>query len=263
MPPANIKLIISIKQKIEKEITGFEAIPLTPIENESKRKLIAKYLAKNLKELDKTHIDFICGEKPENKRREEASANPLYLKILVSELRQFGAFEQLGEQIERFGETPVEAFGFVLEKLENEQAYDVIEPSKAVPFLFGLLSCARRGLSEDETAHCFERKFGRDKPVLDTVRFLLRRVRPFMARRNGRADFLYDEFRKAATEKYGKDDNWHLLLSEALYVSRPGECAWHSRMSGNQERLKALYADLFSDCLLRLRHGGGLSAKVR
>ena len=262
IPPAlpdNVKFIISLKLPAEKPLeidkTRFETIPLIPIDNDSKRALISKYLAKNLKELDKTHIDFICGEYPVNEKREKTSANPLYLKILVSELRQFGAFEQLGEHIERFGETPVEAFSNVLDKLESEQAFDVLDPSRSVPFLFGLLSCARRGLSEDEMARCFFYQFGIDSPVYDTIRFLLRRVRPFMARRNGRADFLYDEFRKAALAKYGKIDNWHLLLSDALYVSRPGECAWHTRMSGHQEKLKQLYVDIDFLCRYYLSDG--------
>ena len=245
--PDNVKLIISVKQaddiSVSIDDSTFENAEILPVDDARKECLISEYLKKNLKSLDPVHIGWICGVAPHDEAQRNASGNPLYLKILLSELRVFGAFRQLGEQITKFGHTPFEAFNHVLETLENERVYNIIDPKKSVPFLFGLLSCARKGLSEDEIAYCFKQEFGEDKPVRATIRFFLRRVRPFIARRSGRMDFLYNEFRNAAL-KYANMRNWHLMLSYSLYATRPGECAWHTRMSDSKERSISIYSDL-------------------
>ena len=247
--PANLKLIISMKwqSNVPLQVNGVthdDLVTLKPIDEDQKRELVSAYLAKNLKQLDKKHIDVICGTTEKDgqyivtdKVQSEASANPLYLKILVSELRQFGSFELLGEQIKKYGKNPIEAFDHVLENLENERAYDVIASAVSVPLLFGLLSCARRGLSEHELVFCFQRAFGKNAPLYETVRYFLRRVRPFMARRGGRVDFLYDSFREAVSRRYADlCKKHHKVLADCFREI----CDPHQNNSFDSDNMRAL-----------------------
>lgn len=99
--------------------------------------------------------------------------------------------------------------------------------------------------------------------IRSTVRFYIRQCRPFMARRQGRIDYLYESFMLAAKKRYttgspqnplsGVEENhrmalestvWHQLLCDTLYATRPAECAWHARMSEDAGRLHSLYTDL-------------------
>ena len=241
--PEGLKLIISLKeddeymlfiQKHELKEDNIYSVP--PFEN--KIDFIHHFLERYLKALDDEKIKTICNL--------PYSDNPLFLKILLHELRMFGAFKQLQEEIERYGDKTETAFKAILERLETDSAYDVIEPEESVPFLFGLLAYSRKGLSINELSKCFSIKFPKtsEEKIHNTINFYLRQVRPFMARRERRSDFLYESFMIAAKERYNTKENWHSLLSESLFFTRPGECAWHTRMSGKSERLRSIYTDL-------------------
>jgi hypothetical protein len=272
--PEGVKLIVSIKQddgskaQIEQWKKKLYTVSLETIRNdgkglERKRMLITGYLKRNLKALDDSHILTICGNK--------ASGNPLFLKVLLSELRVFGAFKQLDDEISKYGHTPQEAFRQVLERLENDTAYDIATPKEYVPLLFGLLAHARKGLSEKELIRCFEKVFPPGSTEFTgAIRYFIRQVRPFFTRHNGRFDFLYDAFKEAAKEKYGSitvsnmlinSAGWHDRLARSLYHSRPGECAYHAREANNREYLASIYTDL--DFLNRYyRSEGAYSLKI-
>src|SRR5206468_1314177 len=81
------------------------------------------------------------------------ATNPVFLKVVLSELRVFGSHANLPEQVRRaFGEAPISAFEGVLHRLEEDPAYSPLDPGRAVPLLFGFLAHARRGLAADELA---------------------------------------------------------------------------------------------------------------
>jgi hypothetical protein len=210
--PDGIKMIISLKedeksmpilQNIELSADNHFPIPLF----KEKKKLIENFLERYFKALDEEDKDTICNLPYSN--------NPLFLKILLHNLRMFGAFKQLKPEIKKYGDTPEKAFKAVLIRLEDDPAYDIINPKESVPYLFGLLSFARKGLSELELLICFKNKYPNEieTKILGTIRFYLRQVRPFMARREGRADFLYESFMLAAQAKYKKDA---ITLQQAL-----------------------------------------------
>lgn len=209
--PPNIKLIVSFKrgeqaaeelynrfknsgQVILSEVKPFEDI-------EDRQKLVRAYLSQYLKDLDKQHIETLINS--------PGASNPLYLKVVLSELRIFGAFSNLDKKIrDDFGETPVSAFQGVLNRLENDPAYSMIDPMQAVSLLFGLMVHARHGLSADELTNLFiqvlrlEDSKEQREIAADTVHLFLRQVRPFMARREGRYDFFYESFKNAAEIQY-------------------------------------------------------------
>jgi hypothetical protein len=155
--------------------------------------------------------------------------NPLYIKVVLSELRVFGAYSLLEEKIRNdFGDEPVTAFNGLLERLESDPSYSPIDPSVAVPVIFGLLAVSRHGLSENELVDIMMREHiggTLDREAIsDSVNLYLRQVRPFLARREQRYDYFYESFRNAAQKRYvsekGEDGhhkrvlkNWHVMLA--------------------------------------------------
>ena len=139
----------------------------------------------------------------------KGAGNPLFLKVVLSELRVFGSFQHLPKKIhDDFGDSPVTAFDGVLGRLEKDPAYSSIIPEQAVPLLFGLLSHAHYGLSVDELSRLFIQSLTLAdnavgyKSASETVNLFIRQVRPFLALRDGRYDFFYESFRMAATDRY-------------------------------------------------------------
>ena len=205
--PDNLKLIMSVKEDRNDEIfnsklqniknrniiSGFE---IRDLDDDDKKDLINEYLKDYLKSLDDDQIEVICGFK--------SSINPLFLKVLLSELRVFGSFDQLKEKIQSFGESPKSAFKNVLQRLEQDE--NVVKTDKIVHLIFSLLANARFGLSEDELKAIIQSETGLDEKIVqDAIRINLRQVRPFMARKEGRHDFFYESFKIASQERYMDD----------------------------------------------------------
>ncbi len=230
--PANIKLIVSFKtgepegDRLRGELMHeghCSMVTVRPMEDlADRRALVRTHLAQHLKELDVSHLDALVSA--------EGSSNPLFLKVVLSELRIFGAFDQLGSKIRRdFGAKPRTAFHAILSRLESDQIQTVPPLAVAAPSVFGLLACARRGLSTDELVDLVSAllRISPDQraAVESTTLLLLRQVRPFLGRREGRSDFFFESFRIAARERYvaGEDDtatpyrrparDWHRALA--------------------------------------------------
>lgn len=231
--PDGIKLIVSFKRgnkDAEKLYTRFakdkrvQMAGVKPFEDRTdRRKLIEAYFSQYLKDLDQRHIDLLIDS--------EAACNPLYLKVVLSELRVFGAFANLDEKIRQdFGSNPVSAFDAVLARLERDPAYTAIPPNKAVPLIFGLLAHTRNGLKVDELASILIHTFDPgDIPwtretAQETVYFFLRQVRPFLARREGRYDFFYESFKTAARMRFEGD-------ATTRFPGRRLTRAWHGLLA--------------------------------
>ena len=224
--PDNLKIIISIKKEsIQSGITNdFHAFEIRGLDEIGKRKLINHYLSNYLKVLDENQIDVICNF--------EASKNPLFLKILLSELRVFGSFEQLNEKIEKFGNSPVSAFKHVLDRLASDEIKTDI-----VPLIFSLLANARIGLSEDELIDIIKSQRDlNEKIIRDSIRLNLRQIRQFMTKKDGCHDFFYDSFKIASREKYG--DNNKLLLDYFKKKADPNHD--YSFSNAEENNLRAL-----------------------
>ena len=148
--PAGLKMVVSFKTGAPAadellrrwracgvqvhECRGFEKI-------RDRKKLVTGYLERHLKELDQTHLEALVAI--------PGAENPLYLRVVLGELRVFGAFGQLREKLAHdFGTTPVEAFAGVLRRLETDPAHAAVPPATSVPLIFGLLAHAHGGLPE-------------------------------------------------------------------------------------------------------------------
>jgi hypothetical protein len=261
--PENIKLIVSFDRShstgkelydrfSERRSVSFSEVE--PFENVNDReRLVRAYLSQYLKDLDEPHQKSLINL--------PGAENPLYLKVVLSELRVFGAYSNLATQIGGdFGDNPVSAFVRLLERLENDPAYTPIAPKQAVPLLFGLLAHARRGLSVAELTRLFIQRFQleesdeSEETAADTINFILRQVRPFLARREGRFDFFFESFRKAVEVRFVPDEAARAEFHEALASCFRGlakedwtgearslrELPFHLAASGRQQELHDL-----------------------
>ncbi|HJX51461.1 MAG TPA: DUF4062 domain-containing protein, partial [Polyangia bacterium] len=178
------------------ECHGFENI-------EDRKKLVTGYLERHLKELDQSHLEALVTV--------PGAENPLYLRVVLGELRVFGAFGQLHEKLAHdFGTTPVEAFAGVLRRLETDPAHAAIPPATSVPLIFGLLAHAHGGLPEAAIVDLVETEVNlepnRRRDVAASVALVLRQLRPYLAHREGRIDFFFESFRLAAQQRYTRPD---------------------------------------------------------
>jgi WD40 repeat protein/tetratricopeptide (TPR) repeat protein len=257
--PPGLKLVVSFKlgaevggdalcQEMEQD-RRVQIARVRPFESlEDRRKLVRAFLELYLKNMDDRYLDLLIQLK--------GAHSPLYLKVVLFELRVFGAFEQLKAKIERdFGETPELAFQAVLTRLESDPSYSFLAPEVAVPLIFGLMAHSRRGLSVGALSEIlFQQQPKKNLMALivpaqdendrermwvqDSVQLFLRQVRTFLARRKGHYDFFYDSFRKAANASYvapasghpsaRKSAQWHQIL--AAYCRD-----WHDLQGAEKE----------------------------
>ncbi len=219
--PANVKLIVSFKlgspitneyfeQSQRKESLVFYQI--NPIaELRDRQMLVDAYLSRYLKALDDRWRDLIV--------QSNAASNPLFLKVVLSELRVYGSFQSLGDVIERrFGETPESAFQALLARLESDPMYAPLPGCDAVPLLFGMLAASRNGLSEDDLVYCFSKEFPHfsEEEIRQTLRCYVRQTQQFLLRRNDCIDFRYGSFAEAAQKRYAQASHKHNQLIEAV-----------------------------------------------
>ncbi|MBM3317664.1 MAG: tetratricopeptide repeat protein, partial [Candidatus Eisenbacteria bacterium] len=120
---------------------GWPSFRLEPLTTEERRRLAAAYLARFGKRLDLTQLDRLAGA--------PATANPLYLKIVLDELRVTGTHERLDRRLNDYlgaGDIPA-LLRMVLSRYRHDYEHD---RRGLVGDALGLIWAARRGLAEAE-----------------------------------------------------------------------------------------------------------------
>ena len=221
--------------------------------------LADKYLENYLKALDENQKTIL--------RNKEGSGNPLFLKIVLSELRLFGAFEHLKEELERFGNTPQSAFFALLERLEND-FYTLGFDKNRIADLFSALIASENGLSVDELSYV-------TTVPMEQIHLILWEISPFVFK--SRTDSVtlyslrYNAFSEAVSKRYFQTVP---VMHEKLYglftsrVNSAGdysgsirdlECLYHHAVAVEQNL--SLAEDLkYSDACIRL---GGLNKLIK
>ncbi|MGZ5488368.1 MAG: tetratricopeptide repeat protein, partial [Candidatus Aminicenantales bacterium] len=120
---------------------GWPVHVLGPLAPDSRRDLVRAHLKLNAKTLSKRHEDMIVAC--------EHSANPLFLKTLVEELRQFGSHEELEGRIAHYLQAPSVPALFSLILARYEEDYERDRPG-LVGDAFSLFYVADGGLAESE-----------------------------------------------------------------------------------------------------------------
>ena len=227
-------------------------VDLGKLDKEDAESIVVDYLEEYCKRLDREDIENIC--------RLEQCRNPLYLLVLLNELRTLGG-NQMHEIVpklisrlkEKFPDT-VSLFNWVLERLE-------VFGAEAVSLWCAYLSLGRRGMSSRELSDLLARKFGPEGAR--TAQSIERGLRRYLLKRGPLLGLYHDQLRQAAEQRYlnmpdqrpfHQEIAQYFLERGIEYDHALGELPYHLRQAGMQPELYKLVADPeFRERKLKLR----------
>ncbi|PKN87602.1 MAG: hypothetical protein CVU46_03995 [Chloroflexi bacterium HGW-Chloroflexi-8] len=195
--PVNVHLYLSaLPGPSLEEVTrrGWQVMQLEPFSHQETRSFISEYLSIYAKALNDIQVERICAS--------PLHGNPLYLRVLLEELRQFGIFEQLDQQINRYVNVASipQLFALIFERLEM----DYERPKKGlVGWVLKLIWGTRRGLAEQELLDLAGNEPGPLAHAIWSPLFLA--LEPFLIIRSGLISFFHNYLRQAIQEHYLTD----------------------------------------------------------
>jgi hypothetical protein len=192
--PANCAVVISVlpgKTQDALAQRGWQSFTIALLDRAEREALIGQYLRQYAKQLESSHIQAITGA--------PQTANPLFLRALLEELRVFGSFEELQQRIDYYlqSRTPDDLYVRILKRCEND--YQRERPG-LVGDALGLLWAARRGLTEAELLELL----GRDGQPLPRAHWsaLYLAIESAFLNRSGLLNFSHDYVRQAVERRY-------------------------------------------------------------
>jgi len=241
--PANMRLIVSTLPGRALEDLGrrrWRALTVEPLRLKERRQLIAGYLAQYAKGLSAPRAERIAAA--------EQTANPLYLRALLEELRLFGGHEQLDQRIGHYlrARNVPELFERILVRWEEDCEGD--RPG-LVSDALSLIWAARRGLSEAELLDLLG-SGGEPMPRAWWSPLSLA-AEASLVNRSGLIGFAHDFIRAAVEKRYVTEDfaqhAFHLWLAAYFATGRVDgrtvdELPWQLQQAAAWQRL----ADLLS-----------------
>jgi len=193
--PASIRAIITTSdQRTVDEATrrGWPVGEVPPLDDAERRAFIGTFLGRWSKGLDATHVDRLAGA--------PQTGNPLFLRTVLDELRQWGDHFTLGEAVDRYL-----AAGTVDDLLEQVLVRYEADFERDRPGLVGdalrALWAARRGLTEPELLALLGG--GDNKPVTHAMWSpLVLAAEDGLVTRSGILGFATPLHRKAVEDRY-------------------------------------------------------------
>lgn len=212
---------------------GWESLQVHPLAETDRRKAIRAYLAEFSKRLEPEQVRRIATD--------GKSANPLYLRTSLEELRIHGEHETLNVKIDHYlsAVDPRALFGLVLERIENDFGKGLTSAAMSC------LWASRSGLSEFELAGLL------DVPPLK-LRPLIGGMEHHLTRIDGRLNFCHDHLRNAVAERYlpsrVRRRNFHRRIAawfstQPVSPRRAEEEPWQWRNGEDPERLLGCLTD--------------------
>lgn len=177
------------------------------------------YLSSFLKDIDQDQMAQLLAM--------EGSDNPLYMKIVLNELRQHGSFDTLMELFRRdYGRTPLSAFTQVLERMQRELTDTFFDAGGAMLLFFGCLAHAQQGLDGQiflwacRNLSGWDENVISDRQVLDLIYGLARELEPFLVLDGDRIALRYDSLRQAIHQSYSEllVQYANILLAQAFLL---------------------------------------------
>jgi tetratricopeptide (TPR) repeat protein len=217
--PANVRMILSTlpgKPLEELKKRAWPSIQVEPLEPDERKQLAQIYLGKYTKTLSPARIDRIISA--------DQTANPLFLRALLEELRVFGTHEQLDWCIGHY--LTAKTVGELFEKIltRYEQDYDRDRPG-LVNDAMRLIWAARRGLSEAELLELLGLK-GEPLPGAYWSPFYLA-AEASLINRSGLIGFFHNYLRQAVQSKYlsseAAQQEMHVRLADYFEARDLGE----------------------------------------
>ena len=247
-----IRLIVSTLPGDTFEVLKKRALPtlrIQPLKTDERRRLIVEYLARFSKTLDIMRLDRISAE--------PAAANPLYLKILLDELRVTGTHERLDERLDEYlaaKDIPA-LLGKVLVRYQHDYEHD---RKGLVSEALGLIWAARRGLTEVELLQLLKPRFLSQLP-LATWAPLRYALEEGLLDRGGILNFGHNFIRTAVETAFlpdlNKKDDFRIQLADYFENLTPDarncdELPWLLRKTESLERLRKCLLNI--DCFLEI-----------
>ena len=193
--PAGVRLVLSVipgecLDLLQQREWPMQEVPL--LSADLQREVAAQYLGRFRKKLPEDLLDELVAAPP--------TANPLYLKVLLDELRVFGEHEQLAQKLRWYLEAtkPDALYDRMLTRLEED--YEG-KRTGLVGEALSLIWASRNGLSENEL---LELLGGEDQPALPWTTWapLHLALQESLALRGGRLTFFHDYLRQAVEKRY-------------------------------------------------------------
>jgi nephrocystin-3 len=200
--PPNVRVLVSSTVKLPEE-ARFAAVELPTLSSELKQTIIEQFFASYSKQLDMQEVQRIASV--------PQCDTPIFLRVLLEELRLFGSHEELKARIEHYLQArDVEALlSTVLTRLEQDFG------SQAVSRLLSVLLVLRTGITESEL---FELSESMQWKVDRADLYLLVHAMEYhLARQQGALVFFHQYIRRAVLNRYGHHDVWmHQIQSELV-----------------------------------------------
>ena len=222
---------------------GWASLTVEPFTTDERRRMIADYVARFRKKLDDRRIDRLAGA--------PAAANPLYLKILLDELRVTGTHERLDARLTEYLAAPdiPALLKLVLARYQRDYERDRLG---LVGEALGLIWAARRGLSETELLQLLKPP---DQPQLPTATWapLRAALEELLVDRGGVLNFAHDYLRSAVEAAFVPDqdrrDDQRLRLAD-YFEAQPiaprnsDELPWLLKETESFARLRTCLLDI-------------------
>ncbi|HAF61903.1 MAG TPA: hypothetical protein DCK95_06210 [Anaerolineaceae bacterium] len=244
--PNNVRLIASAlpgKSMEQAQKRGWKTLSVQPLDTPERERLINEYLAQFSKQLNRDQVQRIAGN--------AQCGNPLALRILLDELRQFGIHEELDTVIEHYlqaGSIPA-MVDLVLARCESD--FEGERPH-LVKDALSYLWAARNGLTEAELLDLLGSEAQPLPHRIWSPLYLALESALFM--RGGLLAFFHDHIRRAVEERYLPTEimmrDYHQHLAN-YFTKRSGfttrkldELPWQLAKAQNWQELYDLLSDV-------------------
>lgn len=210
---------------------GFATLEVLLLDESERDSLIVEYLGQYRKALSyEQRLTLI---------QEPKTANPLFLRTILEELRIFGSFEELSDRISHYisSDNTSDLFQRVLERMEHDYGRSSIEN------ILSLIWASRDGLSETELLEISELSRLELSRLLHTLEYQL-------MRRDGLLDFYHQFLRTAVDKRYlssndsrDNEKKQHLRIAEyfdtqGISNRKASELPWQLQLVEDKQRLK-------------------------
>ena len=218
-------------------------VNLRPLDENDVRQVAQEYLVEYCKELDTAQIETIC--------QMEQAKNPLYLLVMLNELRTLGGNdmnkkvpELIAEMKAKYPDT-VKLFDWVLERLE-------VFGQEEVRLWCTYLSLGRVGMASRELSDLLARRLG--KEAGRRALLIERGIRRYLQRRGEQLDLFHGQLREAVTRRYLQEDVAVFHADVAEYMETRwrepnthtlSELPYHQAKSGQSEKFQNTLSDIW------------------
>ena len=194
--PPRIRLVVSTlpgRTLEELTIRNWPTLTVQPLDVQERQQFIEAYLWQYSKKLEPEHTKHMAAA--------EAASNPLYLRGVLEELRQFGSHEGLNARVTYYlqAKNPIDLYGLILRRWEEDYGEHLVRDSMS------LVWGARRGLSEAELLQCLGSK-ERPLPRAEWSPLFLASAESLVSRA-GLLSFFHDYLREAVRKTYVNDSD--------------------------------------------------------